>query len=120
MVFFTVLGAIQLRRVIRSEGRLILSGILSILFGTFLLFYPGASRLGLILLIGAHAIAFEIMEINMAFLLRGAGGDMRLPSLSVGETPGEREATGRKRYRSEQALENGFGCAHCDRNRSST
>lgn len=67
---FTVLGAIQLRRVIRGEGWLILSGILSIVFGIFLFVYPGASALGLILLIGAYAIVFGITEIMLAFRLR--------------------------------------------------
>lgn len=73
---FTVLGAIQLRRVIRGEGWLILSGILSIVFGIFLFVYPGASALGMVLLIGAYAIVFGIIEIILAFRLRRLGKEI--------------------------------------------
>lgn len=66
-----VVAAIQLRRIIRGEWLLILSGVASILFGVLLFVFPGAGALGLVWLIGGYSIAFGILLIVLAFRLRG-------------------------------------------------
>ena len=67
---FEIVGAIQLRKVIDNEWLLILSGILSVLFGLFTLMWPKATAISLLWLIGAYAIVVGVLEIGLAFRLR--------------------------------------------------
>jgi uncharacterized membrane protein HdeD (DUF308 family) len=66
-----VIAAIRLRREIEGEFWLILSGIVSVLFGVFLFLVPGAGALASIFLIASYAIFFGILMIVLAFRLRG-------------------------------------------------
>lgn len=66
-----IVEAIRLRAVIRNEWLLILSGALSVIFGLIMLFVPGAGLLAVTLIIGIFAIIFGIVEIGLAFRLRG-------------------------------------------------
>jgi len=67
---FEIIGAIQLRKEIDNEWMLILSGIVSVLFGLIVLIAPGAGALGLIWAIAAYSIVFGITFIALAFRLR--------------------------------------------------
>jgi uncharacterized membrane protein HdeD (DUF308 family) len=67
---FEIAAAIRLRKEIQGEWMMVLSGILSIVFGLFLVIAPGAGALGLTLVIGAYAIVFGILLIILAFRLR--------------------------------------------------
>ena len=67
---FEIIGAIQLRKEIDNEWLLILSGIVSVLFGLGVLVFPGAGALALVWLIATFAIAFGILWIVLAFRLR--------------------------------------------------
>ena len=66
---FEILAAIQLRRVITGEWMLILSGLLSILFGVLLFVFPAAGAVSVIWVIGIYAVVFGISEIIFAFRL---------------------------------------------------
>jgi uncharacterized membrane protein HdeD (DUF308 family) len=68
---FEIVAAIQLRRVITGEWALILSGLLSMLFGVLLFVFPGAGAVSVIWMIGIYAVIFGISEIIFAFRLRG-------------------------------------------------
>lgn len=67
---FEIVGAIQLRRELNREWWLLLSGILSVLFGFVMLLVPGPGALGLIWAIAAYSITYGITWIALAFRLR--------------------------------------------------
>src|SRR6267142_1366272 len=67
---FEIIGAIQLRKEIDNEWMLILSGVVSVLFGLIVLIAPGAGALGLIWAIAAYSIVFGITFIALALRLK--------------------------------------------------
>jgi uncharacterized membrane protein HdeD (DUF308 family) len=67
---FEIIGAIQLRKEIDNEWMLILSGVVSVLFGLIVLIAPGAGALALIWVIAAYSIVFGITFIALALRLR--------------------------------------------------
>ena len=68
---FEIAAGIRLRNVIANEWALILMGALSLLFGVFILFAPGAGALAIVLWIGVYALIFGILLLALAFRLRG-------------------------------------------------
>jgi uncharacterized membrane protein HdeD (DUF308 family) len=66
-----IIAAIRLRREIEGEWLLILSGVLSVLFGGVLLALPAAGLLVIVWWIGAYAIVSGVVMIVLAFKLRG-------------------------------------------------
>lgn len=62
--------AVALRRIIRNEWLLVLSGIASIVFGILLFVFPGAGALAIVWLIGAYAILFGALLIGLSLRLR--------------------------------------------------
>jgi uncharacterized membrane protein HdeD (DUF308 family) len=65
-----VASAVRLRKEIRNEWWLILSGVLSIVFGALIMFAPGAGALALVLWIGAYSIMFGALLLALGFRLR--------------------------------------------------
>ena len=74
---FEIGAAIRMRREIRNEGWLILSGMLSIVFGVLMMLAPGPGALALVLIIGAYAVVFGAMLLGLAFRLRARREEMR-------------------------------------------
>ena len=68
---FEIIAGIRLRKVITNECLLLLMGILSLLFGLFVLIAPGVGALAIVLWIGAYALVFGIFLLALAFRLRG-------------------------------------------------
>lgn len=55
-----IVAAIELRRVIRGEWLLALSGVLSVAFGVLMMIFPGAGALAVVSIIAAYAIVFGV------------------------------------------------------------
>ncbi|MGE5570401.1 MAG: HdeD family acid-resistance protein [Rhodospirillales bacterium] len=65
-----ITAAIRLRRYIRGEWRLVLSGVISIILAAFLFASPAAGAVAIALAVGIYAIIFGVLEIALAFRLR--------------------------------------------------
>ncbi len=65
-----IILAIRLRKVIKGEGWLVLSGILSVVFGILCLVQPVAGALSVLWLIGLYAVAYGALLVVLAFRLR--------------------------------------------------
>jgi uncharacterized membrane protein HdeD (DUF308 family) len=71
MGIFEIVAAIRLRKEISGEWMLILGGIVSVLFGAFLVMRPGAGALAVIWLIGIYAVVTGFMLLGLSFRLKG-------------------------------------------------
>ncbi|MES2300192.1 MAG: HdeD family acid-resistance protein [Pseudomonadota bacterium] len=80
-----VLVAVRLRRFIRGESMLVLSGVASILFGAIVFMYPsGAGALALVWLIGLYAIVTGILLLALALRVRKWARTSSLRSVAAG------------------------------------
>jgi len=66
-----VAAGIALRREVKGELWIILSGVFSILFAIFIMWQPGAGALALIWAIGSWAIIWGVLLVMAGFKLRG-------------------------------------------------
>jgi len=66
-----IMVALRLRKEIQGEAFLILGGVLSIIFGGFLLARPGEGALTVTWMIGGYAIVFGVLLIALGFRLKG-------------------------------------------------
>jgi uncharacterized membrane protein HdeD (DUF308 family) len=68
---FEIIAGIRLRKAIANEWLFLLMGILSVLFGLFILWSPAAGALAIVIWIGAYAFVFGVLMLLLAFRLRG-------------------------------------------------
>ena len=67
---FEISAAIRLRKEIKNEWLLILSGALSVAFGVLMILNPGAGALAVLTLLGAFSIAYGALLVVLAFKLK--------------------------------------------------
>ena len=65
--------AMRLRRVLKGAWMLVVSGIVSILFGAFVFFFPGPGALALVWLISLYAIVTGVLLLATGLRARRAG-----------------------------------------------
>src|SRR5262245_46840432 len=68
---FEIATAVRLRKMIPNEWLLILSGVVSIIFGILLIAQPGAGAIAIVWLLGAYALLFGLLTLLFAFRVRG-------------------------------------------------
>lgn len=68
-----IVAAIRLRKEIKGEWLLILSGLVSVAFGVLLLLQPGAGALAVAWIIAAYAFIFGVLMVLLAFKVRKLG-----------------------------------------------
>jgi uncharacterized membrane protein HdeD (DUF308 family) len=66
-----IIAAIQMRKYITGEWLMVLTGVLSVVFGVLLLLNPFAGALAVVWIIGAYAIVFGVLLIALGVRLRG-------------------------------------------------
>ena len=71
---FEIVAAIRLRKEIKNEWLLILSGALSVVFGIFMIVNPGAGALAVLWLIGVFAVAYGALLVVLSFKLKKHAG----------------------------------------------
>jgi uncharacterized membrane protein HdeD (DUF308 family) len=67
---FEIIAAIRLREEIEGEWLMLISGVLSVLFGIALFIWPAAGALAVTWMIATYAILFGILLIVLGFRLR--------------------------------------------------
>src|SRR6266852_1312249 len=65
-----IVAAFAIREFVSREWLLALAGIVSVVFGVLLFFYPGAGILSILWLVGIYGIVFGLLFIVRAFQLR--------------------------------------------------
>jgi uncharacterized membrane protein HdeD (DUF308 family) len=68
---FEIASAVRIRTMIANEWLLIVSGVVSIIFGALLIAQPGAGAISIVWLLGAYALLFGILTLMLALRLRG-------------------------------------------------
>jgi uncharacterized membrane protein HdeD (DUF308 family) len=80
---FEIMAAIRLRREIDDEWLLGLVGVLSILFGAYLVFFPAAGALTVVWIVAAYAVMFGVLLVMLGLRLRGLGEGTRRPAAAA-------------------------------------
>jgi uncharacterized membrane protein HdeD (DUF308 family) len=70
---FEIIAAIRLRKVISGEWLLMLSGVLSVVFGFLIFAFPGAGAVGIAWVLGAYAAAGGAILVALGIRLRSHG-----------------------------------------------
>lgn len=68
-----IVVAISLRKELQGEWRLLVAGVLSIVFGAIVFANPGAGLLAVLWLVGFYAVLYGLMLVMLAFKARNLG-----------------------------------------------
>lgn len=70
MGVFQIIAAVRLRKSIKNEWLLGLSGLLAVIFGVLMFINPGAGALAVVWVIGAYVIVFGVLLIALGLKVR--------------------------------------------------
>lgn len=70
-------AAVALRNELEGEFWLGLSGLISVIFGTLLIVFPGEGLISLVFLVAIWAISFGVSNLALAYELRGVSGALK-------------------------------------------
>lgn len=73
-----IAAAIKLRKEIEHEWLIVTAGVLAVLFGVFVMIFPGAGALAIALWIGVAVGAIGVLEIIAGIRLKGQGRAMAI------------------------------------------
>jgi uncharacterized membrane protein HdeD (DUF308 family) len=73
-----IVVAIRLRKVLRNEWMLLLSGLAAIVFGVLVFLYPGAGALTIVWMIGVYALLTGVLLLSLAWRVK-AGTRVGMP-----------------------------------------
>ena len=73
---FEIAVAISLRKELQGEWRLLLAGVLSIVFGAIIFSRPAAGLLAVLWLVGMYAVLYGVMLVMLAFKARSLGKNL--------------------------------------------
>jgi uncharacterized membrane protein HdeD (DUF308 family) len=76
---FQVIAAIALRNELDGEFWMALGGLMTIVFGAFLVVFPGAGLLSLVWLVGIWSVVFGVSSLGLAYRLHGIHAALTTP-----------------------------------------
>jgi uncharacterized membrane protein HdeD (DUF308 family) len=79
--------ALRLRKAIRNEWLLILTGVISMVFGVLVMIFPGAGALAMVWLVSFYAVLTGVLLLALAIRMRSAGTTTSGTG-TTGSTPG--------------------------------
>ncbi|MDR3067599.1 MULTISPECIES: HdeD family acid-resistance protein [Comamonas] len=65
-----IVAALRLRKEIQGEWLLVLGGLLSVLFGIFVLMQPGAGMMAMLWVLATYAVIFGVLMVILAFKIK--------------------------------------------------
>ena len=68
---FEIVAAVRLRKVIRGELLLALTGVVSLAFGVLVVMFPGTGAVAVVWAIAAYALVFGALLVALGLRLRG-------------------------------------------------
>jgi uncharacterized membrane protein HdeD (DUF308 family) len=83
--------AIRLRKTLRGEWLLILTGIVSVVFGGLVMLFPGAGALALVWMVSFYAVLTGVLLLALAIRMRSEAG-----TTGTGTTGSKQTGTGSK------------------------
>ena len=65
-----IVAALRLRKEIDGEWILVIGGLLSVLFGIFVLAQPGAGLMAMLWVLATYAVIFGVLMVILAFKIK--------------------------------------------------
>ena len=81
-----IIAAVRLRKELSNEWLLAISGVVSILFGLMIVFWPAEGAIAIAWILGTYALIFGALMLMLAFRLRKWNADPNAPAPHIPTT----------------------------------